>query len=486
MPCRLRCSQSHWEVVRRHCKTSFRRGRPPETAIVGLLGANRTNDGREYLVAELLVPEKGDLKVALHGHVVLSAQYLRRAHVQMRERGLAGVMTVHTHPTADLDVAFSPYDDSEDPQLISNLQEIEPRTVLLSIVLGKNSQSARMWFSPDRFEQVDPIITVGERISVLGGLGAAPPPLPSPEALFDSALAVTGAGALAELRNMTAAVVGASGTGSLVSELLLRAGCKKMLIVDDDIAEDRNGNRILYLTAADIAKGTRKVNLLATGLRNLGFGTCVEPVFGNVLDRNILARLKEADIIFGCVDKAMPRKLLSEFAFRYIRPYIDVGTEIGGDDKGIVSLDSRVSYVAPGRPCLSCTGIVTARQLRFESLTYEERQREIALGYCDDLAIKQPAVMDLNMRAASLGTLVLRHLLQPFLLTPLPLSIHENVVTYTIRPSHTPRDLQLGCPRCQKNIYYGTGDCGPQLGFPSEIVARLRFPNTQPSHPTRL
>ena len=131
--------------------------------------------------------------------------------------------------------------DTEDPQLISNLQEIEPRTSLLSIVLGKNSQSARIWFSADHFEQVDPIIILGERISVLGGMGAAPPPLPTPEALFDSALAVTGAGALAELGNMTAAVVGASGTGSLVSELLLRAGCKKLLIVDDDIAEDRNG-----------------------------------------------------------------------------------------------------------------------------------------------------------------------------------------------------------------------------------------------------
>jgi hypothetical protein len=475
MPYRLRCSQANWEAIRRHCRTSFRPGRPPETAIIGLLGANPTSG--EYLLAELLFPSDGDLKVAQHGHVVLSAQYLRRAHLQMRERGLAGLLTVHTHPNAHAQVSFSPYDESEDPQLIANLQEIEPRTILLSVVLGKMSQSARIWTAPDHFENVDPIIAIGERILSFCGLGVPPSAPPPTEGLFDSALAVTGVGALAQLGRMTAAVIGASGTGSLVSELLLRAGCKKVLIVDDDVAEDRNGNRILYLTAEDISKGTRKVDLLAAGLRNLGFGTVVEPVFGNVLDRNILARLKKADVIFGCVDKAMPRKLLSEFAFQYLKPYIDVGTEIGGDDQGIVSLDARVSYVAPGRPCLSCTGIVTARQLRFESLTFEERQREIALGYSDDLAIKQPAVMDLNMRAASLGTLVLRHLLQAFLLTPLPLAVHENIVTYTTRPSNTPRNLEHACSRCQKNSYFGAGDCGPELGYPSEIVERLRRPS---------
>src|ERR671922_479932 len=100
MPCKLRCSQTHWEALRRHNTTSFRPGHPPETAVIGLLGENRGGDCQEYLVTELLFPQKGDLKIAVPGHVVLSAQYLRRAHIQMRECGLAGVMTLHTHPKA--------------------------------------------------------------------------------------------------------------------------------------------------------------------------------------------------------------------------------------------------------------------------------------------------------------------------------------------------------------------------------------------------
>ena len=33
------------------------------------------------------------------------------------------------------------------------------------------------------------------------------------------------------------------------------------------------------------------------------------------------------------------------------------------------STDARVNYVAPGRWCLRCTGLVTPRRLEFESLT---------------------------------------------------------------------------------------------------------------------
>src|SRR5208282_1730150 len=105
----------------------------------------------------------------------------------------------------------------------------------------------------------------------------------------------------------------------------------------------------------------------------------------------------------------------------------------------------------PGRPCLECTGIVTAKQLKYESLIYAERERVRAQGYSDDLAIDNPAVMDLNMRAASEGMLVLRHLLQPFLLTPLPIAITENSVTYSILAHKTARQLNEKCPVCQAN-----------------------------------
>jgi hypothetical protein len=154
-------------------------------------------------------------------------------------------------------------------------------------------------------------------------------------------------------------------------------------------------------------------------------------------------------------------------------PYIDVGAEIGGDKEGIVSTDARVNYVAPRRWCLRCTGLVTPRRLAFEALTGAERERKIALGYSDNLLIKQPAVMDLNMIAASTGVMLLRHLLQPFLLTPLPVTLAENLVTYNMKAVASARQRNEVCDVCRVNPQAGFGDCGEAIGLTSEVASAL-------------
>jgi hypothetical protein len=135
------------------------------------------------------------------------------------------------------------------------------------------------------------------------------------------------------------------------------------------------------------------------------------------------------------VDREWPRLILSEVAYQYLVPVIDLGTEIGlaPDGKELQSLDSRVSYVVPGNPCLMCAGIVTQEGLRLEGLSDEELERTISMGYCKDIRLSSPAVMDLNMRAASYAILLLRHLLQPFMATPLPTSIRESLTNFTTK-----------------------------------------------------
>src|SRR5207245_9122231 len=102
-----------------------------------------------------------------------------------------------------------------------------------------------------------------------------------------------------------------------------------ILPTDDDEAQDINLNRILYTTQRDVEQNMPKVEVIRRGIEALGLGCRVEAVVGNILDREVLARLREADIIIGCVDKAFPRQLLCKFASTYQRPYIDVGPERG-------------------------------------------------------------------------------------------------------------------------------------------------------------
>ena len=471
---RLRIAEADWERLRRHCSPSFRGRQDTEHGAVGLLATRTMGGGKqEYLVTRILWPESSEVATDRHAPLTFASQYLRRAHLMVRKEGLAGIITFHTHPRSTDQVGFSCYDDQQDPELVENLQDLWPDTLLSSVVLGKELQKGRVWKSPTEVVAFSNLVAVGRRLQYLPLDGRPAAEAPKPSEIFDRAEQITGRGALARLANMTVAVVGASGTGSIICELLARAGCKHILLIDHDIVKWVNLNRILYAKPVDARRKRPKALVLKRAIEGLKLGCEITPIVGSVLDSAIMGRLNEADVIFGCVDKDFPRLLLSQYAYRHIIPYIDVGTEIGGDSEGIVLTDTRVSYVAPGRACLRCCGLVTQRRLRFESLTASERGREVALGYSDDLMLTQPAVMDLNMRAASAGTLLLRHLLQPFLLEPFPAMLTENMVTYTTRPIAEARRFDPDCDICKMNRNAGYGDCAEALGFPSEIAAAL-------------
>ena len=469
----MRISEGDWYSLRAHLASSFRGQGASETGALAILGDCRTAAKHEFLVVKILLPGLGDLKIASSGEVVFASSYIRRAHLEMRRQGLAGIGVFHTHPFADCDVTFSTYDDEQEPALVENLLELEPKTRVVSVVAGRQSQCGRSYSARTSPQSLNRLIVVGERLTYLGLDGRPPNPPPDPAAIFDRGLALTGRGALSHLSQMTIVIVGASGTGSLMCELLARAGCKRIILIDHDIVRDVNLNRILHATVDDARQGLAKVLVLQRAIESLGLGCRVEPIQGSILDRDVLRRVLDADLVIGCVDRDLPRHLLCEASYRYLLPFIDVGSEIGGDDEGIVSVASRTSYVAPGRHCLMCAGIVTPRRLRFESLTAGERQREVALGYSDDLLITQPAVMDLNMRAASNGMLLLRHLLQPYLREPLPVKLCENAVTYRMIPVSTAVKANKSCPVCRCNQRFGYGDRGPAIGFDAALAGRI-------------
>lgn len=470
----LRISSSDWRRIRDLCSRSFRGDRDTEFGAIGLLGKRSVRGTlTEVLVSRILWPEDGDVINNRRHALRFSSRYLRRAHMAMRKSGLAGVVTFHTHPLSDRSVDFSLYDDAQDPLLLENLQELYPKTCLASVVLGAECQRGRLWTSPREQLALCTLVNVGDRVEHLPLDGEPPRDPPLPSEIFDRATAMTGAGAMALLSGATAFVAGASGTGSLTCELLARAGCRRILVADPDIVKAVNLNRILYATHDDAKNRTPKPDVLKRGIEALGLGCEIVPINGSILDSCIMQRVNEADFLFGCLDVDFPRALLCEYAYQYLVPYIDVGTEIGGDNEGIVSTDTRMSYVAPGRWCLRCCGLVDPRRLAFESLTAQERKRKVAQGYSDDLLLKQPAVMDLNMRAASAGVLLLRHLLQPFLLEPLPVTLKENFVTGNMKRIMTPRAPNDTCDICRTNPNIGFGDCGPAIGLSSEAVAAL-------------
>lgn len=456
----LRITEHHYCEMRRLTAVSFLDGVgfPPETGCILLLGRIEHPMNSALLIARVLEPEEGELVEQEHDGLVFASSYLRRALLLVRKHNLAGFLTVHTHPLSDTRVGFSPYDDANDPGLMANLYDLQPEGIFGSMVLGERSAAARLWRADGSGrDMIRELVIVGEGLKWMQLNGAPPEEVPAPAEIFDRSLAVTGQGALAQLSKMCIGVVGASGTGSLVVELLVRAGVGEIRIFEFDKIDNHNLNRILHSRRRDAEIHVDKASRLEEAANETGLPTRITVVpGGDIRDAETALELRGCDLLFGCIDRDWARLILSEVSQQYIIPYIDLGTEIGIGDDVVQSLDSRVSYVAPGRPCLLCTGIATLERVRLESLGDEELDRVIAMGYSEDIRIVAPAVMELNMRAASFGVLVLRHLLQPFLDTPLPTHIKESLTNYSIKALH--RQSQPDCPVCGVIERIGCGD----------------------------
>jgi hypothetical protein len=435
----LRISEQHHKLVRQATSPSFRNDVElhPEMGCILLIAQNEHPENPYFLVAEVLLPGSGDVAESSADGLVFSASFLRRALLRVRERRLAGFLTVHTHPLADERVAFSLYDDAQDPKLMCNLHELQPNGVFGSLVLGRKAIAGRIWpAGQDQPIVLDRLMIIGETLETMS-LRGEPLAAATASEVFDRALALTGAGALSRMSEMRIGVVGAGGTGSLVIELLARAGAGEIVVFDFDVAETSNLNRVLHLREEDVLEGRSKADRLHQVITESGLPTRLTVIDGGNITRADVAReLTGCDFIVGCVDCDWPRLVMCEVAYQFLIPFIDIGTEIGLSDTQVQSVDTRVSLVGPGRPCLICSGVVSRDRVRLEGYSDVEQDRVLKMGYSADIRLKAPAVMDLNMRAASMAMLVLRHFLQPYLLTPLPHTIKEAVTNYSMRALH--------------------------------------------------
>jgi len=431
----LRIAERHWAAVRRLTAHSFIAGVRfrPETGCILLLTHNDHPKAESLLVADVLSPGVGDLRDQESGAVTFDSRYLRRALLAIRDRGLAGFVTVHTHPLADRSVGFSPYDDGNDPGLMANLHDLEPTGVFGSMVLGKRAAAARTW-NGSSASYFDELIIVGDRLNYVRLNGSPDDALPTPRDIFDRSLALTGPGALARLARSRVGIVGLSGTGSLMAELLMRAGVGELVFFEFDPADRTNLGRVLHLRSTDAAERANKAVRMAEALTESGLPTRVTVVpGGDIRNAEVAAELRGCDILVGCVDRDWPRLILCEAAYQYLIPLVDLGTEIGASETEVHSLDARVSIVGPGRPCLLCSRVITQERVRLESYEVAQRERVLAMGYSKDMPLRAPAVMDLNMRAASAAGLIIRHLYQPFLETPLPHAVREAATNFSTK-----------------------------------------------------
>jgi hypothetical protein len=231
-----------------------------------------------------------------------------------------------------------------------------------------------------------------------------------------------GAATYARLQQLRIAVVGVSGTGSIVAELLARNCVGALVLVDPDRLEDKNLNRILNSTAEQAKQGIFKVHGLATAIQGFGLGTEVEVYPASIHDDEAVRAVAGCDVVFGCVDTVEGRHVLNELCSAYCIPFFDVGVHIEPDGNGgITHAVAQAHYVQPHGSSLLSRGVYSAEDLAAEAWkrtdpTYYEAQR--VAGYLQAVGEDRPAVMPLNMMASNMGVIDFLARLHGFRLDP--------------------------------------------------------------------
>lgn len=207
---------------------------------------------------------------------------------------------------------------------------------------------------------------------------------------------------LSELR---VGVVGASGTGSPVAEMLYRLGVKEITLVDDDLLEKKNLGRIFNSSIA--AVGRFKVDVLSEAFERNGLPTKVRTISKNTFDQAVVRELAQCDIIFGCMDTHSGRNLLNRICTFYSIPYFDLGVKLEADGRGGVStVCGTVHYLQPDGSSLLSRKVINTAMIEAEDLrrTDPDRYKQlIQEKYIKGGHEDSPAVITVNTMIASLA-----------------------------------------------------------------------------------
>jgi len=372
-------------------------------AVALVLCGRRSASVERHLVQRVVAVPYSECSERTPSRVRWSSRTLRNV-LETADRSGLGVFKVHSHRNG-LD-GFSPTDDAADEEFFSNARAwVEHPVAHGSVVLLSDGRFFGRCVGADG--AVEPL----ERIMVVGGevvIHFRDRHVPAtPEALCRNAQAF-GSRTVNLLKKLSVAVVGCSGTGSLVIEQLFRLGVGRLVLVEPEAIGIENLNRIPQATIRDAAAKRPKVDVIGDAIERAGLGTSVVRVREPLSTRRAVEAVAECDFAFGCMDGAEGRSVLNRLATFYLLPYLDLGVKLEADERtGIVKeVSGAVHYLQPGLSTLMDRGVITPLDVQSDALRRidpEEHARREQERYIKGAKESSPAVISVNFQVAAMG-----------------------------------------------------------------------------------
>lgn len=453
----LTLQESHYTQLREHL---IRKDGKERAAFIICGRSLLKNTEDRFLSREVIVLADDQLLTSQPAQVSWDNNYFVQALKRAESKGFA-VIAIHNHPSGF--EQFSRTDDNGEYHLfkLAFNRNGGNRPHASLIMMPDGSLLGRVWKKDLTHELLSLIRVIGKSLKFW-----YPNRLKnyqSPESFNRQQLAF-GDALVQDLSHLVCTVVGAGATGSATAMLLTRLGVGTINLIDKDVVEESNLNRLHGATYNDI--GARKVDVLKKHIEEIGLGTVVNVSKDWVSSKASIEFLKGSDVIFGCTDDHAGRIVLNRFAYFYLTPVIDMGLVISvkNDPPEIQDLQGRISYLFPGGDCLFTKGIINtdiayAENLkRYEPDNYENLKEE---AYVVGEGNPAPSVVTFTTQIASMAVNELLNRMQHY--NPQGFAPHKLHFFHRGTEIHPANVQDNECRICGKNSYWGRGDMDPFL-----------------------
>lgn len=430
-----------------------------EAVAIALCGRSSGLDRNRLLVHQIVPVPYEACSVRLPDQVTWPTEILLPLLDEATRKGMA-LVKIHGHRGYD---RFSKVDDASDnalfPSIYAWLNDGQLHASV--IVLDSGRMFGRIVDDQGRFKPLSAINVVGDDLKFWYASERLAQ-LPSYAKRIAQAF---GEGTFSRLRKLRIAVVGCSGTGSPVIEQLARNCVGTLVLVDPDVVETKNLNRILNTTMQDAIEGRHKVDVAKAAILKMGLDTQVETYAKNLFDPDVVMAVASCDVIFGCMDTIDGRHLLNKLATFYLLPYFDLGVRLEANGEGGVDqVCGSVHYLKPGGSSLLSRGVYNLEQVRAAGLYRSDPAVYRALlkeGYIRGIREDRPAVIQLNTLIASLAVNEFLARLHPYRIDP-----NGEFAIHRISLSHGIYEHETDGQPCSTLLrHVGRGDVTPLLDW---------------------
>lgn len=335
-----------------------------EDLCFGLWTPSTGNQRETAIITDILLPCKGER--SLHGNASFSGSYLARATRTAIAYG-QGLVFMHSHlgpGWQDMSVA----DIHAEQDRIADTARATGRPLVGMTVGTDGHWSARFWkedSSGKTRHWCKKVRVLDEnRLVVWRQPAKRAGDRRKQRRTIDS----WGEQKQRDLEALRIGIVGLGSVGSVVAEGLARIGVRELVLIDDDVVQEHNLDRLLNAGVKDV--GRAKTDVAEQAIRKASTANSIVILNHRkkIQDREAYLAARDCDILISCVDSPVARDLLNRTAYKDGIPVVDGGVEIRKDPRAgnMNSARWKAHVAGPYNQCLRCKGQYTSSDVMLE------------------------------------------------------------------------------------------------------------------------